>query len=402
MKKVETLRRQSKTNTLKIQQLQTELSLSLSADQCNHETENFKSGIFSNIQKYLKTIMKTSSIPTEVFLDDKSANTDIEKAELFNQYFQSVFSKNHHDYTLTEGQPKLSMINFSELEIQLVLQSLDESKAKGLDRMGNNLLKKLSDSLPKSLHLIFNTIANKCYFPSFWKTSEIIPIFKEGNKQLVDNYRPISLLVAVSKVLEKLIFDRMYPILSTALSQSQHGFRQRGSSITNLIEYLHEMFDNSNCHFLASFYLDFQKAFDKDNHNITIEKLSRAGITGPILDSIKSYLTGRSQTVRIGSSVSSQLPIYSELPQGSILGPLLFLVYINDLPKCVMSSCYGYADDYKIIDPTTLHIDIRKVWKWCETNEMRLNKTKSKTLVIEGECNLSIFPYKFEQPNDLG
>ena len=115
-----------------------------------------------------------------------------------------------------------------------------------------------SDSLPKSLHLIFNTIANKCYFPSFWKTSEIIPIFKEGNKQMVDNYRPISLLVAVSKVLEKLIFDRMYPILSTALSQSQHGFRQRRSSITNLIEYLHKMFvnfDNSNCHFLASFYL---------------------------------------------------------------------------------------------------------------------------------------------------
>ena len=121
MKKVETLRRQSKTNTLKIQQLQTELSLSLSADQCNHETEIFKSGIFSNVQKYLKTIMKTSSIPTEVFLDDKSANTDIEKAELFNQYFQSVFSKNHYDYTLTEGQPKLSMIHFSELEIQLVL-----------------------------------------------------------------------------------------------------------------------------------------------------------------------------------------------------------------------------------------------------------------------------------------
>ena len=194
----------------------------------------------------------------------------------------------------------------------------------------------------------------------------------------------------------------MYPILSTALSQSQHGFRQKRSSITNLIEYLHKIFvnfDNSNCHFLASFYLDFQKAFDKVNHNITIEKLSRAGITGPILDLIKSYLTGRTQTVRIGSSVSSQLPIYSGVPQGSILGPLLFLVYINDLPKCVMSLCYGYADDYKIMgtDPTTLHIDIRKVWKWCETNEMRLNMTKSKTLVIKGECNLSIFSYKFEQ-----
>ena len=182
---------------------------------------------------------------------------------------------------------------------------------------------------------------------------------------MVDNYRPISLLVAVSKVLEKLIFDRMYPILSTVLSQSQHGFRQRRSSITNLTEYLHKMFvnfDNSNCHFLASFYLDLLKAFDKVNHNITIEKLSRAGITGPILDLIKSYLTGRTQTVRIGSSVSSQLPIYSGVPQGSIRRPLLFLVYINDLPKCVMSSCYGYADDYKIMgtDPTTLHIDIRK------------------------------------------
>ena len=344
--------------------------------------------------------------PTTLHIDIRKVWKWCETNEMRLNMTKSKTLVNKGECNLSIFSYKLSMIHFSELEIQLVLQSLDESKAKGLDRMGKNLLKKLSDSLPKSLHLIFNTIANKCYFPSFWKTSEIIPIFKEGSKQMVDNYRPISLLVAVSKVLEKLIFDRMYQILSTALSQSQHGFRQRRSSITNVIEYLHEMFvnfDNSNCHFLASFYLDFQKAFDKVNYNITIEKLSRAGITGPILDLIKSYLTGRTQTVRIGSSASSQLPIYSGVPQGSILGPLLFLAYINDLPKCVMSSCYGYADDYKIMgtDPTTLHIDIRKVWKWCETNEMRLNMTKSKTLVIKGECNLSIFSYKFEQPNEL-
>ena len=152
--------------------------------------------------------------------------------------------------------------------------------------IGNTLLKNLSKSLPKSLHLLFNLIANEAIFPTKWKISEIAPIFKDGDKQDVLNYRPISLLSAVSKLLEKLIFDELARIVYPTLTPDQHGLRPKRSTITNLIEYLHEIFsclDSPNCNNLNTFYLDFQKAFDKVSHGILMENLSTFGIGGNCL-----------------------------------------------------------------------------------------------------------------------
>ena len=194
-------------------------------------------------------------------------------------------------------------------------------------------------------------IANKAIFPTKWKISEIAPIFKDGDKQDVSNYRPISLLSAVSKLLEKLIFDNLAPIVYPTLTPDQHGFRPKRSTITNLIEYLHEIFsclDSPNCNYLNTFYLDFQKAFDKVSHGILMEKLSTSGIGG-------NCFSNRKQTVRLNDTISRELEVFSGVPQGSILGPLLFLVFINDLPSCVMSATYGYADDYKIVGDNPLN-----------------------------------------------
>ena len=194
-------------------------------------------------------------------------------------------------------------------------------------------------------------IANKAIFPTKWKISEIAPVFKDGDKQDVSNYRPISLLSAVSKLLEKLIFDNLAPIVYPTLTPDQHGFRPKRSTITNLIEYLHEIFsclDSPNCNYLNTFYLDFQKAFDKVSHGILMEKLSTSGIGG-------NCFSNRKQTVRLNDTISGELEVFSGVPQGSILGPLLFLVFINDLPSCVMSATYGYADDYKIVGDNPLN-----------------------------------------------
>ena len=214
--------------------------------------------------------------------------------------------------------------------------------------------------------LLFNTIAKKQQFPSTWKVSEIVPIHKEKNKQVVSNYRPISLLNATSKVLEKLMFDIMYSNVQKLLQNSQHGFRTKRSTITNIKLYLHEiylMYDNKNVNNLSSLYLDFEKAFDKVNHLKLIEKLSHTGFSGACLSLLKNYLSDRYQQVRIGHCISKLLPITSGVPQGSILGPLMFILYINDLPTVAMSNCFGYADDYKIVSDNaiTLNIDSNKI-----------------------------------------
>ena len=145
-------------------------------------------------------------------------------------------------------------------------------------------------------------------FPSTWKLSEIFPIFKEGDKQLVSNYPPISLLTVISKVLEKLIFDKMISSVKFRISNSQHGFRQKRSTVTNLIEYIYEVYtyyDNIETIYLACLYLDFQKTFDKVNQAIIIEKIRRFGFTGQCLKLLKMYLTDRKQTIRIRQALPS-------------------------------------------------------------------------------------------------
>ena len=182
------------------------------------------------------------------------------------------------------------------------------NEANGPDKIGNALLKNLSKSLPKSFHLLFNLVAIKAMFPTKWKIIEIALIFKDGDKQDVSNYRPISLLSAVSKLLEKLIFEKLALIVLPTLKLDQHGFRPKRATITNRIEYLHEIFSClglPNCKYLNTFYLDFQKAFDKVSHGILMEKLSTSGIGGNCLSLIHSYLSNRKQTVRLNETAES-------------------------------------------------------------------------------------------------
>ena len=417
IKKLQTLQRKQETrptneNERKIEKVQTNLMTSLQKDQHSYETQLFQSGRFSEIQKYLKTLTKANHIPQEVFLDDKIARTDAEKAELFNQYFQSVFTEQTYtaEKHVAQPTPVIDSIHFTQVEIKEAMSNLEVNKAKGPDSLGNEVLKNLSESLCKSLCMLFNLIANKGHFPNEWKMSEIVPMFKDGNKQEVANYRPISLLSTVSKLLEKLIFNKLYPIVSPLLSESQHGFRSKKSTLTNLIEFLHHLFinvDSSDCDFLMVFYIDFKKAFDKVNHERLIEKLSSLGIGEACLKLLISYLKDRKQTVRINGTISTVLSVISGVPQGSVLGPLLFLVFINDLPDCSMSDSFGYADDFKIVgtNPVAINIDIRRIWKWCQSNLMEINLSKSKCLWLKGDGTVCLPNFSFESTpvmKDLG
>ena len=198
----------------------------------------------------------------------------------------------------------------------------------------------------------------------------------------MSNYRPISLLSTVSKLLEKLIFEKLTPIVYPTLASAQHGFRPKRSIITNFIEYLHEIYsclEFENCLYLNIFYIDFEKAFDKVTHELLIQKLAALGIGGNSLNLLRSYLYKRKQTLRLKDTVSDELEVFSGVPQGSILGTLLFLVFMNDLLSCVTSKSFGYADNYKIVgdNPLTLNIDVRILWRWCDENFMSMNLEKS-------------------------
>ena len=163
-----------------------------------------------------------------------------------------------------------------------------------MDGLGNLPLKALPKSLAKSLKLLFNTISNKSTFPDHWKRGEVIPIFKDGDKQNVKNYRGVVLLDCVSKVLERLIFEKLYPRVESLLSDDQHGFRKGRSTTTQMICYLNEVFENINQPTLLSLYLDFEKAFDKVCHEKLLEKLLILGFGGPLLALLESYLSNRS------------------------------------------------------------------------------------------------------------
>ena len=233
-----------------------------------------------------------------MFLENEIVTTDLEKAELFNIFAQSVFtSTDYQNKPELKSPMKIEKMHFNQSEIKSALENLVVTKAKGPDGLENSPLKKLSNSLCKSLSLVFNTIANKRVYPIAWKTSQILPFFKDGDKQNVANYRFISLLSCTSKLLETLIFEKLYEVIKDIIAPEQYGFRKNRSSITPMMMYIGEIFDNLVSTTLATMYLDFEKALDKVSHGTLLEKLTNEGIRGSVLELIESYLKGRKQKV---------------------------------------------------------------------------------------------------------
>jgi hypothetical protein len=315
--------------------------------------------------------------------------------EIFNTYFSSVFNSKNYD-TLPdiniELDPNLDNIAITEDEVSKELSKLNTTKAPGPDGLSTRVLKECKEELKAPITRLFNISLHTGKLPNDWKKANVVPIFKKGSKLEVSNYRPVSLLPIISKILERCVLNKIIEIIRPKISKMQHGFMKGKSTTTQIITVLsniHNIFDNREKTDII--YFDLAKAFDSVPHNLLLHKLQSFGIQGKLLAWITDYLSNRMQRVTCEGHNSTWLPVTSGVPQGSILGPILFIIYINDLPDILSleTLCAIFADDTKIYrkiedeeDMETLQTDINNIAEWGKTWGLNFNATKTTHLPI--------------------
>ena len=295
----------------------------------------------------------------------------------------------------TSNSDKVSYV-ISNVNVLEAIKTLKPNYSSGPDNIANIVYTKANFAMINYIQMLFNQIIRTQRFPTIWKLAKVTPIFKDGDRSKVNNYRPISNLNSLSKLFEKIIKMFVCHFLEQhhIISNNQHGFRQGFSTSTNLLlftNFVNNAFiDKAEVH---TVYLDFQKAFDKVNHMILIDKLISLDFDSVIVNLITSYLQDRQQFVVINGYHSNVISCPSGVPQGSVLGPILFGIFINDCIKLVKySRCLLYADDMKIFkevngnsrdfDIHQLQLDINAIYNWSQDMNLPLNLEKSKYMIF--------------------
>ena len=322
------------------------------------------------------------------------------KANMLNDQFASVFThENTSELPDLGNSPHPSIIDFSISAegVRRLLSNIKTHTACGPDNLPARLLKEAADELAPILCLLFNATLHQGKIPLEWKSANIAPIFKKGDKHRPENYRPISLTSIICKSVEHIIHSQIMHHLDTLnlLTDCQFGFRRRRSCESQLLVTVQDLASGlRDKQQIDAILLDFSKAFDRVPHERLLLKLHYYGIRGKPLEWIKDFLQGRTQQVTLEGSKSDTVSVTSGVPQGTVLGPLLFLVFINDLPECVSSSIRLYADDallYRpintIADTEALHQDLCNVQKWEHKWLMSFNADKCEVLRITNKRN---------------
>ena len=343
-----------------------------------------------------------------VNIDENKATEDPAMiTNAFNDFFVNVASKikepitpSNHDKLKEFCSSKISkdtsfvIPTINKEKVLKYLSIVDVSKATGTDNIGARLLKLAATHIAEDITFICNSSIDSNCFPDKWKEAKVSPLHKNGPIEEINNYRPISILPVLSKVLEKHVSDSLTLYLNenNLLHKTQSGFRPHHSCETAL-NFMTDSWLNAidDGKMIGVVLVDFKKAFDLVDHNILMSKLEFYGIKENTLSWFKSYLSQRQQQVSIDNTKSRFRPITCGVPQGSILGPLLFLLFINDLPLYTSNvSTDMYADDTTLYDVQTsqdtieknLQIALNELHKWCKNNGMVLNSTKTKVMLI--------------------
>ena len=320
--------------------------------------------------------------------DGKLSKDNEEAARIMNLAFQNVFVKGDDTRTKVDTTNNYTADDeqITEEEIREVIAKLKEGKAFGPDGISNEILKRCEKELLVPICIIFNKSIKESTIPDLWRCANVTPIFKKGTKEDPLNYRPVSLTCVLSKILETIIKNRMMIDLEEGkiLIEEQHGFRSERSTTSNLIEFYNEVTkDIDNKHAVDILFFDLSKAFDTVPHTKLIEKLRMLKLNVKIVDWIEDYLTGRKQRVIVRGGASEWLDVFSGVPQGSVIGPILFLLYINDIKDGIESRLSIFADDTKMMhvvdteeDRLVLTKDLERLEKWSQVNKMKFNIDK--------------------------
>ena len=338
---------------------------------------------------------RKTSVPSSIRFDKEIIVNPQQIANKFAEQFQSMFTKDETLLDVVERLLKDSTANFNDFissdEVVTAIKRLKSSSSCGPDLIPPYVLKGCSEHLVKPLCYLFNLCLKNSVYPSCWKTSRVCPIFKKGDRNDSSNYRAVGVLNCVSKCFEIILFERIYSYVKCSLNPAQHGFVKGRSTVSNLVHFTSSVAQHlHNKDEIDAIYFDFSLAFDKVNHSILLMKMvQNFEIPIYLISLIKSYLTDRMQFVSYNGITQSQAyQAYSGVVQGSNLGPLLFCIFINDLPEYIKnSSCLLFADDlklYRIVnsqeDHDKLQADIDAVTEWACFNKMHLNKNKCEML----------------------
>ena len=330
-------------------------------------------------------------------------NNDTFTADDINDYFLSVPYRTVQSVPSTSLSP-LSFLDRSEAVFQMstvdvdkvasILTSLDSTKATGCDKLSVKFIKACPLAMARLLTRVINQSISSCIFPSSWKYAVVTPVPKSKNNSALTNYRPISVLPVFSKILERVIHDQLvsYFLQYDLFSPYQSGFRPCHSTQDVLLYVVDSWRKEIDARkFVVAGFLDLAKAFDCVNHDILLDKLARYGVVNNAYAWFESYLCGRQQAVKFDGCLSAWGPVRIGVPQGSILGPLLFSIFVNDLPSVV-----NHAQINMFADDTELHCsgedlpsvqndlqsDLHRVQNWLQANRLQLNISKSVMMLI--------------------
>ena len=304
---------------------------------------------------------------------------------------------------MQDDVPSLDTLNFTPVDVENVLKSLKTGKATGPDHINNRILKELSRPLSSPLCELFNFSVSSGKVPDFWKQANITPIFKKDDASDPSNYRPISLLSCIGNVLEKLVHKYVFNFFrdNAVITAFQSGVMPGDSTVNQLVDVY-----NTFCKTLdegkevRAMLCDISKAFDRVWHAGIPFKLSLAGIKGQLLDWFSDYFDNRFQRVVVPGAQSDWIGIKAGVPQGSILGPLLFLIYIHDIVEYIGSIIRLFADDtslYLVVDnpidaANILNSDLNKIHLWANKWLVTFNPSKSECLIFFRKHNKPLHP----------